>query len=55
MKKCIVCGNEATLCVKDCSECYCEECAQEYFDDIKCLTELEKQAQEVKKLIDNPE
>ena len=51
-KKCIVCGKEAKFCVKDCAECYCESCAEEYFSDISYLQKVEEQAQNLKKLID---
>jgi hypothetical protein len=52
MKKCIVCGNVATLCVKDCSECYCDECADECFSDISLLQKVEDQAVKLKNMID---
>ena len=33
-KKCIICYGESALRVKDSSETYCKECAEENFDDI---------------------
>ena len=51
-KKCIICGQEATLCVKDSSEYYCEECAHDQFADISYLQKIEEQAQALKKLVD---
>ena len=53
MKKCIVCGNEARFCVKDCAECYCEECAKEYFSDLSYLQEVEEQAKKLKRFIED--
>ena len=52
MKKCIVCGKEAKFCIKDCAECYCEECAKENFSDLSYLQRIEEKAQKLKKLID---
>jgi hypothetical protein len=42
-KKCIICNKEeAQYNIKDCSECYCEECAMENFGDLSCLTKLDE-------------
>ena len=40
-KKCIICNKDAVLCIKDSSECYCQECAEEHFADLNCLTKIE--------------
>ena len=39
-KKCIICNKEALYAIKDSSECYCEDCAEENFGDITCLTKI---------------
>ena len=52
-KKCIVCGKEAKFCVKDCAECYCEDCANEYFSDLSYLKKVEEEAKKIKKLIED--
>lgn len=50
-KKCIICNEVAVFCIKDSSECYCEECAKEYFADISVLQKIEDEAQKVKDFI----
>jgi len=40
-KKCIICNKDAVLCIKDSSECYCQECAEEHFADLNCLAKIE--------------
>ncbi len=40
-KKCIICGSEAVFGIKDSSESYCKECAEEHFDDLSYLEKLE--------------
>ncbi len=50
-KKCIECGKEASLKIKDSSEYYCKECAEEDFGDIALLVSLEQDAQKIKKLV----
>jgi len=52
MKKCIICGEEATLCIKDTSDYYCEECAKENFSDLSYLLKVEEQARALKQLVD---
>ena len=51
-KKCIICDKEATLCIKDTSDYYCEECAKESFADITYLQKIENQAKALKKIVD---
>ena len=46
-KKCIICNKEAAYSIKDSSESYCTECAEEHFGDISCLTKLEDASSEV--------
>ncbi len=52
VKKCIICGEEAKLGIKDTSDYYCEDCAREHFDDISVLISVEEQARKIKKLVD---
>lgn len=46
-KKCIICGDEAKFCIRDCSEYYCEECAHENFADIDLLEKITERAVKV--------
>ena len=65
-KKCIICNEGAAFCVKDTSDFYCKECAEESFGDLSLLIAIEEQAKdialkyntegklrEVEKIIDN--
>jgi len=40
-KKCIICSNKAIFKIKNSSESYCKECAEENFNDLSYLEELE--------------
>lgn len=51
-KKCIICGKEAIYRIKDSNEFYCEECAEENFDDLSVLQKVEEQAVKLKSIID---
>ena len=51
-KKCIICGLDATLSIKDTSDYYCEECAIDQFSDISYLQKIEEQAKRLKELVD---
>ncbi len=51
-KKCIICGKEALYRIKDGNEFYCEECAEENFDDLSALQKVEEQAVKLKAVID---
>ena len=42
MPKCIICHEQAEYAIKDSSESYCEECAEEHFGDLSCLTKIEE-------------
>jgi gas vesicle protein len=50
-KKCIICGIEAKYSIKDSSEFYCNECAEESFSDINYLQKIDEQAKIIKELI----
>ncbi|MEW5896567.1 MAG: hypothetical protein AB1668_02650 [Nanoarchaeota archaeon] len=47
-KKCLVCDAEAVYKIKDTSDFYCENCAQENFADISLLVKVEEEAQQLK-------
>jgi len=51
-KKCIICGEEAKYRIKDSNDFYCEECAEENFDDVSVLQKVEEQAVKLKAMID---
>ena len=50
-KKCINCGKEAGYRIKDTSDYYCQECAEENFADIQILIKLEKEARNIKSYV----
>jgi hypothetical protein len=53
-KKCIVCEQKAAeFAIKDSSEYYCKECAEEHFGDISVLVKVEEQAKKLKELIES--
>ena len=48
VKKCIVCEADASYKIKDTSEFYCDECAEEHFADVKnTLLKLEEEVQQL--------
>lgn len=51
-KKCIICGEEAVFAIKDTSDYYCEECAEEQFADISVLIKIEEMARKLKEVVD---
>ena len=54
-KKCIVCDAEATYKIKDTSDYYCPECAQENFADLSLLVKVEEEAQRLKSFVEQKE
>ena len=52
VKKCTICGEEARFGVKDTSDYYCEECAEENFGDVSLLVSVEEQAKKLKAAIE---
>ncbi len=50
-KKCIICHQEATFQIKDTSDYYCPECAEDNFADLSVLVKVEEEAQRLKELI----
>ncbi|PIN86007.1 hypothetical protein COV19_06655 [Candidatus Woesearchaeota archaeon CG10_big_fil_rev_8_21_14_0_10_44_13] len=51
-KKCIICGQEAKFSIKDSSEFYCQDCAEEQFGDLDMLVKVEEEAQKLKAAIE---
>ena len=51
VKKCTVCNDEAHFRIKDTSDYYCQECAEENFSDLTLLIQLEEEAQKLKHVI----
>ena len=51
VKKCIICGKEAEYCVKNCSDYYCDDCAEEQFGDVGCLLKVEEEARKLKNFL----
>lgn len=52
-KKCIICGEgEAVYKIKDTSDYYCEECAQENFSDLSVLVKVEEEAKRLQQFLE---
>jgi hypothetical protein len=51
VKKCVDCTDEAKYKIKDTSEYYCKECAEEHFADLSLLISVEEEAQRLKEYI----
>lgn len=43
-KKCLICSETAQYVIKDSSDFYCMECAEEHFGDLSLLIKLEESA-----------
>jgi hypothetical protein len=41
-KKCIICNEKAVFAIKGTSDFYCENCAEENFDDLTCLEKIKE-------------
>ena len=52
VKKCIICCEEAKYRIKDSSEFYCKECAEESFADLSVLKKVESDALALKEIVD---
>lgn len=52
-KKCNICNDTATFSVKDTSDFYCKQCAEESFGDLTLLMAIEEQAKDLKRMIDD--
>lgn len=51
VKRCIICGEEAQFRIKDSSEFYCQECAEENFADLSVLQKVEEEAKVLHQII----
>ena len=51
-KKCIVCDDEAKYKIKDSSDYYCQECAEENFNALDLLLKLDEEAQRLKDFLE---
>ena len=51
VKKCIICEAEAVYKIKDNSDFYCQECAEENFSDLDLLVKVEEEAQRLKEFL----
>jgi len=51
VKKCIICNVEAVYKIKDTSDYYCQECAEENFADLNMLLKVEEEAQKLKQFL----
>ena len=51
-KKCILCDAEAEFRIKDTSDYYCKDCAEDSFADISVLVKVEEEAQRLKNVIE---
>lgn len=48
VKRCIVCEEEAEYKIRDTSDYYCKDCADDNFADLTLLVKLEEEAQRLK-------
>lgn len=53
VKKCIICNNPAVYQIKNTSDYYCPDCAEENFADISILVKVEDEAKRLKALVDS--
>ncbi|MBT4935238.1 hypothetical protein HOL21_04665 [Candidatus Woesearchaeota archaeon] len=51
VKKCIVCNDEAEFKIKNTSDYYCKDCAEENFADVSMLIKVEEEAQKLKEYL----
>jgi hypothetical protein len=51
-KKCIICNEEAIYKIKDTSDYYCQDCAEENFADTSILIKVEEEALRLKEYIE---
>jgi len=52
-KKCIICNEiEAIYRIKDTSDYYCQDCAEENFADTSILLKVEEEAQRLKEYVE---
>ncbi|PIN76905.1 hypothetical protein COV17_00450 [Candidatus Woesearchaeota archaeon CG10_big_fil_rev_8_21_14_0_10_36_11] len=51
VKKCVVCNENAEFKIKDTSDYYCKDCAEENFSDVSMLIKVEEEAQKLKEFL----
>ncbi len=51
-KKCIICDEEAIFKIKDTSDYYCQDCAEENFADTTILLKVVEEAQRLKEYVE---
>ncbi|MBI2668995.1 hypothetical protein HYX14_04075 [Candidatus Woesearchaeota archaeon] len=51
-KKCMICDAPAVFQIKNTTDYYCADCAEENFGDVSVLVKVEEEAQRLKKLVD---
>ena len=51
-KKCLICNAEAEYRIKDTSDYYCADCAEENFADLSLLLKVEEEAKKLKVFVD---
>lgn len=53
MVRCMICDEDkAHFRIKETTDYYCKECAEEQFADLSYLVKIEEQAKHLKKLVD---
>lgn len=52
VKKCIICNAPATYQIKDNSDYYCAECAEDNFADLSVLMRVEAEAQKLQAFVE---
>lgn len=52
IKRCMVCSQPAEFKIKDTSDYYCRECAEENFADLSMLVNVEEEALRLKELVE---
>lgn len=50
-KKCIICNELAVYQIKDTTDYYCSDCAEENFADLSLLVKVEEEAQKLKQFL----
>lgn len=51
VKRCLVCSTKAEYKIKDTSDYYCKECAEENFADLSLLLTVEEEARRLKEFL----
>jgi len=47
----MICGKKAEFTIKNSSEAYCAECAEEHFSDISYLQKIEEEAKKLQTFV----